>query len=62
MIRVFVNQTLDISREDNLPSSAHKQSPSDRDPFYSEKNMRYLRESIRELEEGRGKRHELLDE
>ncbi|MBR0257168.1 MAG: type II toxin-antitoxin system RelB/DinJ family antitoxin [Synergistaceae bacterium] len=31
------------------------------DPFYSEKNQAYLMESIRELDEGRGQEHELLD-
>ena len=32
------------------------------DPFYSETNQRYLIESIRELDEGRGKVHELIDD
>ena len=32
------------------------------DPFYSETNQRYLMESIRELDEGRGKIHELIDD
>ena len=31
------------------------------DPFYSEKNQAYLMESIRELDEGRGQEHELID-
>lgn len=31
------------------------------DTFYSEKNMAVLMESIRELDEGRGQEHELLD-
>lgn len=31
------------------------------DPFYSETNLNYLRESIRELDEGRGQIHELID-
>ena len=32
------------------------------DPFYSETNQAYLQESIRELEEGKGKEHDLIDE
>ena len=31
------------------------------DPFYSEVNQAYLRESIRELEAGRGEEHDLID-
>ena len=31
------------------------------DPFYSETNQAYLQESIRELEEGKGKEHDLID-
>ena len=31
------------------------------DPFYSESNMRVLAESIRQLEEGRGVEHELIE-
>lgn len=32
------------------------------DPFYSEKNMKYLREAISALNEGKGVEHELLEE
>ncbi|MBR1658269.1 MAG: hypothetical protein IJ697_07365 [Synergistaceae bacterium] len=32
------------------------------DTFYSEKNMAVLMESVRELDEGRGQEHELLDD
>ena len=31
------------------------------DPFYSETNMKVLRESIKQLEEGKGAEHELLE-
>ena len=31
------------------------------DPFYSESNMNVLRESIKQLEEGKGVEHELID-
>ena len=31
------------------------------DTFYSSKNQAYLMESIRELDEGRGQEHELID-
>ena len=31
------------------------------DPFYSETNQAHLQESIRELEEGKGKEHDLID-
>lgn len=31
------------------------------DPFYSKKNQAYLQESIKELEEGKGKEHDLID-
>ena len=31
------------------------------DPFYCESNMRYLAESIRSLERGEGKVHELIE-
>ena len=31
------------------------------DPFYSESNQAYLRESIRELEAGHGVEHDLID-
>ncbi len=31
------------------------------DPFWSEKNQRYLMESIRELDAGHGEEHELID-
>ena len=31
------------------------------DPFWSETNQSYLRESIRELEAGQGKEHDLID-
>jgi len=32
-----------------------------KDPFWSEKNQKYLAESIQELNAGNGKEHELLD-
>ena len=31
------------------------------DPFWSEKNQKYLAESIQELKAGKGKEHELLN-
>lgn len=31
------------------------------DPFWSDKNQKYLRKSIRELDEGKGQEHELID-
>ena len=31
------------------------------DPFYSEVNQAYLQESIKELEEGKGKEYDLID-
>ena len=31
------------------------------DPFYSEKNLEYLMESIRELDAGHGQEHELIE-
>lgn len=32
------------------------------DPFYSDSNQRVLEESIRQLESGKGKKHELVEE
>lgn len=31
------------------------------DPFWSEENQKYLRESIRELDEGKGQEHDLIE-
>jgi DNA-damage-inducible protein J len=41
------------------PSQAGKGSPLD--PFYSESNMNVLAESIKQLEEGNGVEHELIE-
>ena len=32
------------------------------DPFYSDGNMAYVRKSVRELRDGRGSAHDLIDE
>ena len=32
------------------------------DPFYSQENMEYLKKSVQELREGKGTKHELLEE
>ena len=34
---------------------------NDEDPFWSEENQKYLRESIRELDEGKGQEHDLIE-
>lgn len=36
--------------------------PVERDPFYSEKNMKYLHESIKQLESGKGAYHDLIED
>lgn len=42
-------------RENGMPF------PVDSDPFYSEANMKFLEESIKELKEGKGVEHELIE-
>lgn len=49
--------------EESLPKflSVLKNFLKSEDPFWSEENQKYLRESIRELEEGKGQEHDLID-
>ena len=35
---------------------------NEQDPFYSQENMEYLKKSAQELREGKGTKHELLEE
>lgn len=35
---------------------------NEQDPFYSQENMEYLKNSVQELREGKGTKHELLEE
>jgi len=44
---------------ESQPNPQGEDSPLD--PFYSESNMKVLRESIKQLEEGKGVVHELID-
>ncbi len=53
-INLFVKAVL---RERRIPFDI-AQSP---DPFYSPENQRYLMKSIRELQEGKGQRHDLIE-
>lgn len=54
-IRLFLRQSV-IRRR--LPFEVITESP---DPFWSEANQRVLAKSIRSLERGKGKAHELID-
>ena len=52
-INIFIKSVL---RERKIPF------PISSDPFYSESNMSFLREGIKELNEGKGVSHELIEE
>lgn len=45
-----------VARERRIPFELNV------DPFYSESNMKFLRRSIGELESGKGKEHELIED
>ena len=53
-INLYVKAVL---REGRIPFEIY----ADQDPFYSASNMKHLRKSVRELREGRGTAHELID-
>ena len=52
-ITIFLRKT---ARERRIPFELNA------DPFYSEKNQAYLMKSVRELREGKGHPHELLED
>ena len=54
-INLFVKTVL---RERRIPFAIEEPS----DPFYSEDNQRYLMKSVRELREGKGTVHELIED
>jgi len=54
-VRLFLRQVVIRQR---MPFEIVAENP---DPFFSEANQRALRASIRELEEGKGQRHELIE-
>jgi len=54
-VRLFLRQVVIRQR---MPFEIVAENP---DPFFSETNQRILAESIRELEEGKGQRHELIE-
>ena len=51
-INLFVNAVL---RENRIPFEIEQ------DPFYSQQNIEYLKKSLKELREGKGKPHELIE-
>lgn len=53
-INMFVKAVL---RENRIPFDIAQPS----DPFFSESNMAYVKKSAKELREGKGKPHELID-
>lgn len=53
-INIFVKAVL---RENKIPFDI----VNSKDPFYSETNMDYVKKSIIELREGKGKVHELIE-
>ncbi len=53
-INLFVKAVL---RENRIPFEIN-QIP---DPFFSEENMTYVKKSVQELKNGRGKQHELIE-
>ena len=53
-INLYVKAVL---REGRIPFNIQ----ANPDPFYSESNMKILRKSVRELREGKGTAHELID-
>jgi len=54
-VRLFLRQVVIRQR---MPFEIVAENP---DPFFSEANQRALAESIRELEAGKGQRHELIE-
>jgi len=54
-VSAFVSQSI---REGGLPFALTTKT----DPFFSESNMRVLRQSIRDAEEGKLTAHELIEE
>lgn len=53
LLNVFVKKVI---REQRIPFSIES------DPFYSERNMTFLREGISALNSGKGTPHELIEE
>ena len=53
-INLFIKAVL---RENHIPFSVEEIS----DPFYSPENQAYVMKSVRELREGKGRKHELIE-
>lgn len=53
-INMFVKAVL---RENRIPFEIAQPT----DPFFSESNMAYVKKSVKELREGKGKAHELIE-
>lgn len=53
-INMFVKAVL---RENRIPFEIAQPT----DPFFSESNMAYVKKSVQELREGKGKAHELIE-
>ncbi len=51
-INVFIKT---VVRENKIPFKIEV------DPFYSEENMKHLKKSIKDLEEGKGVEHDLIE-
>ena len=53
-INLFVKAVL---REKRIPFDIAQSQ----DPFYSESNLNYIKKSVKEVKEGKGKSHELIE-
>jgi DNA-damage-inducible protein J len=55
---IFARQAV---RQRKIPFEVSVETTEEDDPFYSESNMKVLKESIRQLEKGGGTEHELIE-
>ncbi len=62
-LRLEAMTLLEQIPEENLVKvlAALKKFIRHEDPFWGEENQKHLRESIRELNEGKGQEHDLID-
>ena len=56
MTTAFIMYAKKVTREKRIPFEVSI------DPFYSDENMKHLKNSIQNLESGKGKAHELIED
>ena len=62
-LRLEAISLIDEISDENIEKVVNflKNLVKEEDPFWSKENQKYLRKSIRELDEGKGQEHDLID-